>query len=303
MTIGKPSSEATKAKAPGSPKARRRTRRQTRPLRELSLETLREAVLELVRLAVEYESPYAPVDPDLTANDQANRRVIGELSGRDAVLKKVVSAVLDHRDRRQALVEQIRLAQALREIADGVRKRRQEWNDKQRQRRKQGEPRHTWGSSEVTRREIAKYMQRTLAWWQVPLPDESVLRRLVDEAVSRSGGMGDKREGLRKRLADVVLKSTDVSADTLEKTSAALGGHPQQAGQVKTPEDAARALNDDPVGGFEILAYLVSVLVDGRHPDRVRHTVMKAWSDEVQRTWHRADGASPPSSDDPPASP
>jgi hypothetical protein len=58
-------------------------------------------------------------------------------------------------------------------------------------------------------------------------------------------------------------------------------------------DDAARTLNEDPVGGSEILGYVVRLLVDGRLPDRVGPAVMKAWSDELSAILHPAPAPSP----------
>lgn len=301
MTTGKQNSETM---SPGSGQARRPKRGRAKQPYELSLETLREAVLELLRLAVEYESPHAPLDPHLTASDQAVRLAVGEISGMHAVLEEVVRTVLDHRDHRRELIKQVRTAQALREVADEFRKRSRKWTEEQRNRAKSGEPRHTMSSSPRFRRELTEYVRERFSWWAVLPPEpEDLLQGIVDAAVLGSqADAGSEREGLWKRLANVAFEATTVSPDTLEKISAALAGKTQRAGRFKKPEHAVAALGDDPVGGSEILGYVVRLLVARGHPEQVEHAVMQAWIDEVFAPRPRADGASSPSSDDPTAS-
>ncbi|XXT18809.1 hypothetical protein WME94_52140 [Sorangium sp. So ce429] len=302
MTIRNRSSETTKTKAAGSGRARRRTRRRANESRELSQEMLREAVLELLRLAVEYETPHAPVDPHLGASGRAVRLSIGQLSRRDAVLQKVVRTLLAHRDDRQEVVKRVRTAQALREVADAVTERRRTWNAEQRKRRKAGQPGHELNRNEPFRRELAALVRYRFDWWGVSLKDETIAG-IVDAAIPRSKvELADMDDGLLRRLANVVgHEVTRVGSETLERIAAALGGTTQGAGRVKRPEDARHALDDDPVGGSEILGYVVRLLVARGHPARVGHAVMKAWSDEAFAIRPRTDGA-PPSSADPTAS-
>lgn len=89
MATSKQSKE-TKATARRSGQARRPRRRRAEPSYELSAETRNEAVLELVRLAVEYEAPHGHVNPYVAPIDQEIRAVVRKISNADAVLEKVV---------------------------------------------------------------------------------------------------------------------------------------------------------------------------------------------------------------------
>lgn len=294
MTTGKQNNKAMRTMSPGSGQARRPKRGHAGQPSALSLGTLREAVLELLRLAVEYETPHAPVDPDLAVDDHVSRLAVGEISGAKVVLEEVVRTVLRHRDRRQELIKQVRIAQVLREIADEFRKRSRRWTEEQNNRKKRGEPQHTMSSSLQFRRELTDYVRERFVLRAVPQREE-LLHNIVDAAILRSQpGAESEREGLWKRLANVAFEATDVSPDTLEKISAALAGKKQRAGRFRKSEQAVAALEDEPVGGSEMLRYLLRLLVARGHPERTVTAVMKAWHEETLAI-HRTDGESAPS--------
>ncbi|KYF70801.1 hypothetical protein BE15_30285 [Sorangium cellulosum] len=300
MTTGRGNGETTRTTPQGSGRPRRPTREHAEHSYELSSETLREAVLELLRLAVEYETPHAPMDPHLAVSDRAIRVAVGKLSGTPTVLKKVVQTVLRHRDERRKLVKQVRTAQALREVADLVRKRRQKWNSEQADRKRKGLPSHSLNHNEPFRRELTNFVRSRFAWWEVPLPS-TLLTRVVDAAVPRSTlDLADKDEGLLRRLANVVgHEVTDVGPETLEKTSAALGGRKQRAGHFKRPLDARCMLDDEPVGGSEMLGYLLRLLASRGLPERLVDAVMKVWNEELLAIVRRYDAGAPPSPESP----
>ncbi|MDC0749948.1 hypothetical protein [Polyangium mundeleinium] len=266
-------------------------------LYELSMATLGEAALELLRLAVEHEQRHQPADePRSTASDRKNRRAIQEVSGADAILRDVVNLVLRHRDHRQELVRQVRTAQALGELVDLAKEHTATWKAAQVERERQGLPRRSPDGDASFRNELAGLVRAHFKFWALELPEELV-PKIVEALLSRRKA----DVGPWRRVAEVVSsKLTTIGPDSLEKISAALGEHEQRAGRFKTPEHAVRAFDDDPVGGTEILEYVVHLLVARGHPVQVEHAVMRAWNDAILAT--RDDTASPPSGDDPTAS-
>lgn len=298
MTTGKKNNKAMRTMSPGSGQARRPKRGPAEQPSELSLGTLREAVLELLRLAVEYETPHAPVDPALAVGDHASRLAVGEISGANVILEDVIRTVLRYRDRRRELINQVRIAQVLREIADEFRKRSRRWTEEQNNRKNRGEPQHTMSSSLQFRRELTDYVRESFVLRAVPQREE-LLHNIVDAAILRSQpGAESEREGLWKRLANVAFEATDVSPDTLEKISAALAGKTQRAGRFKKSEQAVAALEDEPVSGSEMLRYLLRLLVARGHPERTVAAVMNVWEEETLAN-HRARGVSAPSPETP----
>lgn len=267
---------------------------------ELSLETLRETVLELLRLAVEYETPHAPIDPQLAASDRAIRLAVGQLSGAHAALEAVVQTVLVHRDRRRELIKAARTAQALSEVADFVNVRRATWSAEQRDRKKDRRPTHALNRSEPFRRELTDKVRNCFAWWEIPLSDE-LLTLLVNVVVPRTNvEFVEKDKGLLGRLADVVGgEVTRVGAATLEKISAALAGSAQSTGRFKKPGDARLALDDAPVGGSEMLGYLLRLLVARGHPTRIADAIMNVWNDEMAQIASHGVATSPALPDTP----
>jgi hypothetical protein len=292
---------ATKTTARGSGRARHSKRKRAEPSYELSAGTLGEAVLELLRLAVEHETPHAPIDPHLAPIDRASREAVGRITDSHAVLKKVVRILLDHRDDRRDRINEVRAAQALLEIADFLRKETLQWNADQNERKKKGEPRHALNRSEPFKQKLSDFARDRFAWWEVPLPDEA-LSNLVKAAIPSSKiDVADMNGGLLRRLTNAVGSTvTRRGSSTLEKICTTLRGREQREGRFKKPEDAALALGDEPVRGSEMLRYVLRLLVaTGDHPQRIADAVMKMWDDEHAKIAPSAREASPSSPDMP----
>lgn len=290
MTASERSGKAARRTAGTRGSARRPARPRVTPPVALTPAILREAALELLRLAVEYEQRHQPLAGS-DVSDRKIRRTMHEVTDADAALRDVAEIIFRYRDDRRELVKQVRTAQAVDEIVSFVKERRKDWNAEQRRRQREGSPRKDPSHSADFKSQVAKRVQQCFANLEVHI-DERLVQKIAEAAVLQP--RSDK--GLQERLLKVIAdKVTHVKGRTIQGLLSALKGNTQRQGRIKDPEQAQRATFDEPVGGTDILEYVVRAIVARGHPEHVVDKVMGTWRAELNATLRLA-GGSPASS-------
>ncbi|UQA57138.1 hypothetical protein [Polyangium aurulentum] len=237
---------------------------------QLSSTVLRKAVLQLLYLAVEYEHRHEPLaGPD--ASDRKIRRDVQELTYADATLREFVGLIDRYREDRQALVAHVRTAQAVADVAELIKKMRQEWDAEQLRRKKEELPRLALKDSASFREALSSDVKKRFAFWDVPLSALQVTK-IIEEATKANVGAG-----LQARIATAISNASTPSGRTTEGLIAALKGRPQSQGRIKDPAQALHALLDEPtLPGRDVLEYVLHLIAAGR-PESVIDEFVERW--------------------------
>ncbi|WP_438040149.1 hypothetical protein [Sorangium sp. So ce128] len=204
----------------------------------LSQETVAEAAMELLRMALEYELISGPNGMAVQEERDAQRTVWYTVGTRE-VLRRLVNEILQYRDKRWDLVRQIRAAQVALNIREFIKDKEQ--------------------GSATFKDELAKYIEQQFELAGLPI-DDAQRHALVEAAITKLRGTEGRLEHILAAM--VKVKVTSARVRTMQGHVSALKGREQAQGTVRLPKEAGLVYGYDPRSPFHLLDYAV------RHMDQ-----------------------------------
>lgn len=220
----------------------------------LSPQDVARATVQFLRLARVRIWPPGAAGP---RNLRTLERAAAEEANGDEVFKDVVASLLEYRKRRVAAALELRLAVAVSEIADGIKKDKKD--------KKGG------------RGQIARRVSEACRYWRLPEPNAAVLSMIVDEVsgvrMSDKGGRIGRiaraldahlpwpRPRVRSGMGDEERTEYNVASPRqIEHHLSVLRGKDSSRGAVRVPVGARGLIEDvDDVAACDLVAVVLEV--------------------------------------------